>query len=87
MFSEYIVYFVLTIWLGFVGEYFKDISTIIYAIIVALTLVAVKLYWTILCGTGFQLKIDEFGFYFAGLLFCSGIFWLQKYLRRNKTKA
>ena len=87
MFAEYIVYIVMPIWLGFIGEVYKDISTKSYALILIATVCVLRIYLMILDNSTFIEGLEDIKFMICFVGIGTGVFWLQKYLRRNKTKA
>ena len=86
MFAEYIVYLVVPIWLGFIGEVYKDISTKSYALILIATVCVLKIYWMIVDNSAFIEDLEDINFMVCFVGIGSGFFWLQKYLRRDKPK-
>lgn len=81
---EYFVYTIPPLLLGYIGERYKDMSTIKYSIIIFLTLTAIN--FALYLGYGDNFIPDRFTLYyfvFGGGLIIS-LFHLQKVARRKK---
>jgi|GEM_PF-4062349 CHASE2 domain-containing sensor protein len=81
---EYLLYIVVPLFLGYIGERYKDMRTSSYAVLIFILLLAVN---TVLAITYGNKIIPSLDILLMGLLgggSIVGLFHLQKYLRRKK---
>lgn len=84
MILEYAPYILVPMFIGYMFERYKDMSTLKSGILVFLTLFFVKLYLMWLYGGSFFEDYSEIAIYISIVVICMISFHLQKWIRRAK---